>query len=458
MLFIACLLLVISGCNLTNTASQELPTDVSATVEVTNLPTDLPDSSTPTSTPTIQSSEGVASTDCLIPNPNVSTYTVLSGDTLSTIAVNSGSTVEELAQLNCLEDTNLITVGQQIYVPTTNQNSQVDEDNSNDQDSVIEAPRDDLQVEQSNISIDLSNIPSNPLTYHGAIIPSPWIVNYTDTFIVEEGNLVNLTWSEFPSNLGITEVGFVIRPNNNVGGYTLIGADTNFSDGIVTSWVVPANAQFDVFAVGQIPGQRELIVSDNIRLGARNSSEPLQPRVYGTTSVAPTVNFINPGQVVVDPNRIPITIEWIGPTSFGYHMIDRVSFYHRDNDGVNLIGIDEDESDGISTSFITYPSLSGVIYAEGEFVLSARQVFHVALTMPEIQIDVQIDGCVFSGFGIGSPHPVYPSPDLSTTPIGEIQAMEIYPVIQQGESFHQIELDNQSGWVAAGRGSLIGDC
>ncbi len=44
-------------------------------------------------------------------------YTVVAGDTLGNIAQRAGATVQQLAAANCLADTNLIYVGQQLYVP-----------------------------------------------------------------------------------------------------------------------------------------------------------------------------------------------------------------------------------------------------------------------------------------------------------------------------------------------------
>ncbi len=44
-------------------------------------------------------------------------YTVVAGDTLGNIAQRAATTIQQLAAANCLTDTNLIYVGQQLYVP-----------------------------------------------------------------------------------------------------------------------------------------------------------------------------------------------------------------------------------------------------------------------------------------------------------------------------------------------------
>lgn len=463
MLFIISMMLVFSACSPTNGSSStsletitdtpEIESIATSSVEVIFSPTTAVDIvQVPTSVVENEPSDLLPS--CVTSNEELEVYVIGAGDTLSSIASLSGTTAEYLADLNCLEDANLITVGQVLYVPHSfTFDNEVSQSASTNNTQPIQ-----LGETNNSSAIDLSNIPRIITTFHGSIIPSTWIVNHENVYVVEESTTINLTWNSFPSDMGITQVGFVLKANNNVGGYTLVGTDTNLSDGISASWTVPANAQYDIFAVGQIPGQSELVVSDRMRLGSRNSNVPLQLRRYGTSSTVPVVEMTSPGQVTVQPDSVSLTIEWISPSSYGYHILDTVYFYYQDENGTNLIGTDEDDSDGISISFTTFPSLSGIIYAEGEFIQSGRQVFHVALAMPDIQIEAEIEGCMFFGYGIGAPHPIYPSPDSNTTPIAQIQAIDLYPVLQQGETFHQIDLETQTGWIDSTRGDLVGDC
>jgi LysM repeat protein len=44
-------------------------------------------------------------------------YSIVSGDTLSDIAANTGSTVDELARVNCIVDVRRIVAGQRLFVP-----------------------------------------------------------------------------------------------------------------------------------------------------------------------------------------------------------------------------------------------------------------------------------------------------------------------------------------------------
>jgi len=469
-LFIIGVAWVISACSLTSAGSSipleavtMTPEEISADTSLVEIAPSL--TPAPTSTPIeiAQNDIPVAAPSNCVPNTDLPVYSVRNGDTLSGIASGQGVTVQELVRLNCLDNSNLITAGQQLYVPNPLTTSNVNQQ-ENDVPANIELQSVPIAESNNAASIDVANIPLHPATYHGSIIPSSWIANREhasiNAYIVEENAPITFTWSYFPTKLGITEVGLVIRPNNDVGGYTLIGTDTNLLDGVSVSWTMPANAQIDVFAVGKIPGQQELIVSESIRLGARNSNVPLQERVQGTTSISPTLIFNSPGDVVIDPDGVPITIEWIGVTSgYGYHLIDQVSFYYQDANGnTTFIGADTNDSDGISVTWESLPTIAGVVYAEGEFLQIGQTISQVMLTMPNINIDVEIDSCMFFGYGIGAPHPVYPSPDQSTTPIAEIREIDRYPVIEQGELFHHIDLGDQSGWVESGRGGLVGNC
>lgn len=459
--------LVISACNLMSTSSSDVIEGVTSTPEVildANSLIDVVPSLTPIPTSTDVETipdniPFVVSSSC-VPNTDLPVYSVRSGDTLFSIALEVGYTTEELAQLNCLEDTDLITTGQKLYIP--NATIVHLQDGEGDNSNGLQ----DIPLAEANnaTSIDVANIPLHPVIYHGSIIPSSWITNYSqafiDAYIVEENVSITFTWSDFPMDLGVTDVGFVMSPNNKIGGYTLIGTDSNLQDGVGVSWVIPSNTQIDVFAVGKIAGQQELIVSESIRVGSRSIDAPLQERVQGTINISPTVIFNSLGDVVVNPNADSISIEWIGVTAnYGYYPIGQVFFYHQDTNGnVSLIGTDANHDDGISVIWESFPIMAGVIYAEGEFIQIGWHISQVMLTMPSINVNIEMEDCMFFGYGIGAPHPVYPSPDRSTIPIAEIQEIVRYPVIEQGELFHHIDLGDQSGWIDSGRGELVGDC
>ncbi|NPV65536.1 MAG: LysM peptidoglycan-binding domain-containing protein [Anaerolineae bacterium] len=81
-----------------------------------------------------------ASGSCVVTQPaGWTTYTIRRGDTLSAIARGAGSTISELVAANCITNTRLIRVGQQLFVPrqptgnlTNDNNDNRDNDNWND--------------------------------------------------------------------------------------------------------------------------------------------------------------------------------------------------------------------------------------------------------------------------------------------------------------------------------------
>jgi LysM repeat protein len=90
------------------TSPTPIPTNIAA------LPTNT---SAPTNTPFATSTPQPTTTTC-IPRTDWPTITVQTGDTLFGIALQVGSTVDELVRANCLPDANTITVGQLLRVPS----------------------------------------------------------------------------------------------------------------------------------------------------------------------------------------------------------------------------------------------------------------------------------------------------------------------------------------------------
>lgn len=107
----------------TSTATQPSTVTQTATPSPSPTPTDaLP---TPAITPTppaaVTSAPGVSpsATGCVATLPDGwVTYRVQGGDTLSGLAVNTGTTADELRRVNCLED-DVIVVGELLYLPRT---------------------------------------------------------------------------------------------------------------------------------------------------------------------------------------------------------------------------------------------------------------------------------------------------------------------------------------------------
>jgi LysM repeat protein len=123
------LLLLIPAVTACNLASNELeatitpsPTSIAAFVTNTAAASirETPTPRTPTATP--QSSTATAqptSASCTVRADWTITYTVVAGDTLSSIAGRANTTTSDLATGNCLANVNIITVGQRLRVPRT---------------------------------------------------------------------------------------------------------------------------------------------------------------------------------------------------------------------------------------------------------------------------------------------------------------------------------------------------
>lgn len=116
-------ILILSACNL----AQESP-EVTATADNTITPFATLNTATATSIPSTQTATETTlniaqiptqseRSNCVISQTNLPVYIVQAGDTLSNLASRATSTVSHLAELNCLDNTSYILVGQQLIVP-----------------------------------------------------------------------------------------------------------------------------------------------------------------------------------------------------------------------------------------------------------------------------------------------------------------------------------------------------
>lgn len=125
------------------TSTPEFILTPSDTPTLTDLPTNtpIPPSITPsveppTITATPPATDSTAS-GCLAQQPDdwVS-YAIRSGDTLSGLAGNTGTTVEEVMTVNCIEDARFIIAGQSIFLPRNPSQAETENDaNTNDSTS-----------------------------------------------------------------------------------------------------------------------------------------------------------------------------------------------------------------------------------------------------------------------------------------------------------------------------------
>lgn len=104
----------------TESVTQEVIETSNTDIEETtiNKPPASTNTTTSTNTNIADTSVITSNTSCSIRTDRV-TYIVQAGDTLAKIASRTGSTVADLTQANCLANANILSVGQQLYVPRT---------------------------------------------------------------------------------------------------------------------------------------------------------------------------------------------------------------------------------------------------------------------------------------------------------------------------------------------------
>lgn len=112
----------------TLTTTAPIVTTVAPSETASASPTVTPQTIDPTATAT------PTTAPCQLPEGWV-TYQVQTGDTLSAIAVGSGTTTEILAEVNCLDDIRLLSIGQTLFVPRPVTIDRSSPDNSGNDDT-----------------------------------------------------------------------------------------------------------------------------------------------------------------------------------------------------------------------------------------------------------------------------------------------------------------------------------
>jgi LysM repeat protein len=273
-----------SACSLTQAvpptpeALNDLPTAVAAVpsqvfdvltstpVVTEEAPTDTPP---PTTQPASQNTVKPALISAVLPNCTPRTdwpmYTVVAGDTMAGIARRSNSTVANLTAANCLANANVITVGQQLRVPT----------------------------------LPVVTDPPN-VTYVGQVAVSPATFNAAaNTYIVQAGGSVLLTWQSAALS-GLDSVEFALLPLSPTarlqGLQSFIGSDNYLADGATITYAVPATGALGYpVAVGKKGGQ---IVSRSNLAFALSTGSPTQPCI-AQVNVPATNLYSGPAQTYV---------------------------------------------------------------------------------------------------------------------------------------------------------------
>ncbi|MCU0499268.1 MAG: LysM peptidoglycan-binding domain-containing protein [Anaerolineae bacterium] len=217
-------LLAITGCNLANESVTPTAT------RVVLLPTNT---LTPTHTVTVAPSNTFAPTPTTLPNcfPRADwgnfIYRVVAGDTLAQIAARVGATPAAIAEGNCLADPNRIVVGQVLRLPRP-------------------YPTNTLSP---TFTLSRTSTPSPTHTaivfepVEGGILFSEFISADAGNFNLLRGSTIELVWELAPAQLGT--VSFLLAdpdyPNSPSAVSTVIGTDSDRTDGVSISWVVPAS-------------------------------------------------------------------------------------------------------------------------------------------------------------------------------------------------------------------------
>ena len=456
------IMLTISACSLNQAASESIaelspapldetatftPTPIVTATPIANLPTAIP-SSTPNQ---IQPANVNNKPACTLIRTDLPIYTVVADDTLSNIASRTKSTVNELAQINCLPDASQISVGQQLRVPQA-------------PTSNIPTNPNPTIVPPSGVTI----IDTKPLGKNGIDV-SPFVShemqNSLGHFTVKSNTMLTLTWSTMPTNLNLTEVVFMYVDDHYTVHHVSIGLDTNLADGASIQWLVPQESiQGRIYAVARIPGQlHEGVQSTDITI--KSTLGVVGPR--GALSVDPNIQAGTPADwldYVVEPNST-VKIVWSGIDPPEYAKVGRLEFlFYPNTGGIQILGHDEDKNDGMSLTWTIPAEVSGRIQVEASLSNGAGRIYS-----PELHVrtpDTNVTLCQFNPFGIGGDIPVYGIPNLNTESIHTIQMGTTYPVLGSGYQtdnaanglFYHLDFGSFSGWVRSVRGELLGDC
>jgi LysM repeat protein len=160
-------------------------------------------------------------------------YTVQQGDTIGTLAAQTGVSIQDLVAANCLANADIITVGQVIYLPNT-----------------------------AGTSGNTTPLPANPgpglpgggnptVTVVGPAVKRIWVepavIQNNGQFQVNVGSTITLR-AEGVTNA--TRVTFVLAPVGTNVAPTTLGVDTNLADGVSVAWrVTDPNLRANLWAI-----------------------------------------------------------------------------------------------------------------------------------------------------------------------------------------------------------------
>lgn len=395
---------------------------------VTNTPS-------PTSTSAYQSNDGSSSPIYVPPNCVPRTdwplYTVVSGDTLGSIARRINSTVSVLATANCLADANNIRVGGGLRVPTLplttvpcintptprlwigGQGRAIvtslgiyPRPAAAESERVGAVPNGGIFTvngaatcvngaywwgitynnitgytpETSNGAYVVESVTGSPV-FAGGVQISPYVSLSGNDYVLQAGALVTLSWPEAPRNMQRIE--FVMGTGSNT---TIIGVDSNSSDGATATWTVPNNlGRMNVYAQATSTPGGHTAVDVYVR-----SSNTVPPR--GNVVASPYVSFDHATYSLQANTNV--TLSWPEAPRDALS----VSFFTMPGTGAGnetLIGTDNVPSDGASIPLVVPANLNVMVRASA--ALAGGQTTSTAISMYMISGSVPVDnGQVFA--------------------------------------------------------------
>jgi len=223
---------LLSACTLGASAPEsETVQTLSATEAPTTMLTIIPPTATPANQPADDASPTQPAADapqppqgnaggqpqageCPVP-ANSEAYTVVSGDTLFNIAQRAETSVETLVQMNCLDDADVLNIGQVLQVPATS--------------GGIAAPN------------------------NRQLLVTPIVETRDGVFIVQPNTRITITWADVPEN---SLVSFTANDFLSDGGVIPLAEIPGTGPGGATiDFQVPAEFNGSIEAGARLPGQ-----------------------------------------------------------------------------------------------------------------------------------------------------------------------------------------------------------
>jgi LysM repeat protein len=344
--FVLLMLILIAnaGCNLTvNVVDNPQPSPTSTRASaVVERPTNRPPTLTPL--PTVPTAVPPTSAPTCTPRTDWPLYKVMAGDTLGRIAVRAGTSTAELIQANCLTNANLISVGQSLRVP---------------------------RQPTPPTAIPPTLTPTTVAQQLGSINVSPYVSGDADSFVLNGGTSVTITWDGGPADAIRTD--FFQRTFDGI--MTLISTDTNPADGLSTTWLAPVNYQgvLTASAIRQNGSQITPIITRTVYVNNPYSA-----------SNAITLNpyLRSQGDTYFVQADTPIVLIWLAAPTVSA----RVDFTFSPADRTEqpyLLGSDTNMANGASVNVTLSSGALGVVSAEAYRSDGTRITFASDITLSE---------------------------------------------------------------------------